>query len=353
MVDIGLDLHPETFTIEVANARGKVLFERTCETSCENLREAVGAIAGRKRVVLEETELASWAYRVLKPHVAEVIVADPWHNHLIARDEHLDDRRAAHNLGLLLRMGTIHPVHHTDDLERQVFKELVLAYHDAVQESTRCKQRLRAKFTQHGVRCPSRELYGAALREKWAACLPSRGVRDLARVLWEALDQAEARRAQLHARLRRQAQRFEPIRRFLAVPGIGTVRAATFYAIVDTPHRFATRSKLWVYCGVGLAQRTSGRKSQPAHLAERFNRRLKDVLKGAALTAIRGQTNPFAGQYQRLRRKGLRPELAWLTVSRSMASTLWTMWREGTAYRPRQEADPAPWPTTPPRRSRA
>ena len=45
----------------------------------------------------------------------------------------------------------------------------------------------------------------------------------------------------------RQARAYEPIRRFVKVPGIKWIRAATFFAYVDTPERFRTRSKLWKY----------------------------------------------------------------------------------------------------------
>ena len=351
MMYIGLDVHARTFAMAVVNGRGRVMFEGEWETSCESLREAVGAIAGRKRVVLEESTTASWVYRLLKPQADEVVVADPWHNRLIGKDEKLDDKEAARKLARLLRAGEIRPVHHTDELERQVFKELVLMYHDAVAETTRCKNRLKAKFQQHGVRCGGRELYRSDQRASWRKQLPSPGTRYQADLLWEALDQAQERRARLHARLTRQARAFEPIRRFMGVPGVGVVRAATFYALVDTPHRFATRSKLWVYCGIGLAQRTSGEKSEPAHLARRFNRQLKDVVKGAAQTAIQLGDNPFAAKYQRQRANGRSAEKAWLAVSRSVVSTLWSMWLTGSEYRPRPAGEP--WPTPAPRRSAA
>jgi transposase len=342
MMYIGLDVHCRAFAMSVLNGRGRIVFEGEWETSCESLREAVGAVAGRKRVVLEESTVASWAYRVLKPHADEVVVADPWHNRLIGKDEKLDDKEAARKLARLLRSGDWSPVHHTDQLERQVFKELVLMYHDVVAETTRCKNRLKAKFQQHGVRCSTRELYRSDRRASWREQLPSAETRYQADLLWEALDQAEERRARLHGRLRRQAGTFEPIRRFLAVPGIGVVRAATFYALLDTPHRFATRGKLWAYCGVGLAQRSSGAKSEPAHLARRFNRHLKATIKGAALTAIQLGDNPFAAKHQRQRAEGMSAEKAWLSVSRSVASTLWAMWLTGSEYQPRPARDPGP-----------
>lgn len=351
MMYIGLDVHARTFAMAVVSGRGEIMFEGEWETSCASLREAVGAIGGRKRVVLEESTIASWVFRLLKPHVDEVVVADPWHNRLIGKDEKLDDKEAARKLARLLRAGEISPVHHTDELERQVFKELVLLYHDTVAEATRCRNRLKAKFQQHGVRCSGGELYRDDQRPSWREQLPSAGTRYQADLLWEVLDQALERRARLHARLTQQARAFEPIRRFMGVPGVGVIRAATFYALVDTPHRFATRSKLWSYCGIGLAQRSSGETSKPAHLVRRFNPRLKDVVKGAAQTAIQLGNNPFAAKYKRQTADGMSPQSSWLAVSRSMVSTLWAMWRTGSEYRPQPEEGSRP--TSSPRRPAA
>lgn len=344
MLYVGLDIHARTFTMAALNARGEIVFETRRETSCESLQETVGALAAPRWVVLEESTLASWAYRELLGHADRVVVAEPWHNRLIGEDEKLDDQAAARKLARLLRSDDIRPVYHTDQVERQVFKELVLLHGDVVKQTTRCKNRLTAKFQQHGVRAGGRELYRADRREAWRAKLPSDGSRYQVDLLWEALDHAEDQRSRLRNRLRRQARAFEPIRRFVELPGVGWIRAATFYAIVDTPHRFASRSKLWSYCGIGLAKRTSGQSSKPAHLTRRGNPQLKSVAKGAAISAIAAGDNPFAVRYRRLTAEGTSPQKARLTVARSIVSALWTMWRQGTTYCPRRKADPLPWP---------
>jgi len=36
-------------------------------------------------------------------------------------------------------------------------------------------------------------------------------------------------------------------------PGMGLIHASTVSAIIEVPHRFAYKKKLWMYAGIGLA----------------------------------------------------------------------------------------------------
>jgi hypothetical protein len=167
MVYIGIDLHARQFSMSVLDQHNSSIFEQTLPTSCENLKAAVRAFAGRKRVVLEESTLAAWAYRVLEPCADQVVVADPLHNHWIAGDEKSNDETAAKKLAQSLRAGLIHPVHHSSE-RRQLFKELVLAYQDTTGELVGVKNKLKAKFRQHGVHCTGQSVYSAGNREQWS-----------------------------------------------------------------------------------------------------------------------------------------------------------------------------------------
>jgi transposase len=332
---IGLDVHARHFSMAVMDPDGEWVFEQTYPMSLRRLRTAIETIAGKKIVVLEESTLAGCVFRHLKPHVEQIVVADPYRNHLIARDENINDVAAARKLAMLLRGGFIHPVHHPQELERQLFKELVQAYHDTTREGTRFKNKLKAKFRQHGVVCEGDDVYDARERDAWLARLPAAGVRFQVQRLFESLAHFEQQKRQMTRELRRAGRAFEPIARFEQVPGIGLIRAATFFAFVDTPARFASKRKLWAYCGIGIAQRKSDQMAGPQHLTRRGNRTLKDVAKGAASTAIGRGDNAFAQQFARLIARGTSPEMARLTVARAIVSALCAMWRTGESFLPK------------------
>ena len=55
----------------------------------------------------------------------------------------------------------------------------------------------------------------------------------------------------------------------------------------------------------------------------------------AATSAIGMGDNQYARQYRRLMTTGIKAENARLTVARPILSTLYAMWRDGTAYQAR------------------
>jgi transposase len=121
----------------------------------------------------------------------------------------------------------------------------------------------------------------------------------------------------------------------MKVPGIGLIHASTISAIIETPHRFANKKKLWMYAGIGLMERSSGGKVYSRRLTREFNRPLKNAIKSAAETAISANDNQFRRQYLRLTiEKGIPSHKAKLTVARSMLAALYGMWKKGEEYDP-------------------
>jgi transposase len=118
------------------------------------------------------------------------------------------------------------------------------------------------------------------------------------------------------------------------LPGISWVRAATLYVWMDTPWRFPSKSALWKYLGIGLERRHSGAGAEWVRAPLTVNRQLKNAILGAALAAVTQGDNPFAAQYRRWVENGLSRKLARRTVARSLAATLWGLWKNGNAYRP-------------------
>ena len=254
----------------------------------------------------------------------------------------IDDAKAAHKLAELLRLGALKPVHHSDSDERQGFKELVQRYHDVTKQLTRHKNKVKAKFRAHAIPCPGDSVFNPDPdnRDAWLRKLDGEAVQICVQLLWETLDHLAHQRDELLCHIRRLARQFPQVGRFQQLPGIGLIRAATFFALIDTPHRFRTQGKLWVYCGIGIARARSGQSSGPEHLTYFGNRRLKEAAKGAALCAIKVGSNPFATKYRRQLDEGMAPELARLSVARSIVNTISAMWRRDEEYQPDR---PNPW----------
>ena len=70
-------------------------------------------------------------------------------------------------------------------------------------------------------------------------------------------------------------------------------------------------------------------------LNRNHNRVLKDVFKGAA-TAAASRPGPLQDFYQALVARGLRQELARLTLARKIAALTLRLWKTGASYDPTQ-----------------
>ena len=113
---------------------------------------------------------------------------------------------------------------------------------------------------------------------------------------------------------------------------------------MQTPHRFRTKRQFWAYCGLALETRTSAeyrvvngqveRRNKPAlirGLNWNHNHELKNVFKGAATAASVCQ-GVFREFYLGLLNKGMRPEMARLTLARKIAAIALKIWKKGEAF---------------------
>lgn len=339
---IGLDTHCQSTDLAWISESGRVQGRAKVPTTIPKLVEAIEAIPRKRAVVLEEGPLADWLYRNLLIHVDQIVVANPRRNALIAKESDKDDPIDAEKLAQLLRGDFLKPVHHPETLERMIFKQQISLYHDQVRHRVREANRVMAQFRRWGV----------FLKEK-AFADPESRLDVLKRVsahpvvsasfssLFAIYDTAVVEEKSMRRCLVRQARREEQIRRWIELPGISWIRAATIFAFLDTPWRFKSKSALWRYMGIGLERRHSGGGIMVVRVSQQVNRRVKSAIIGAAKSAIAAKNNPFAEQYERWREAELSPRNARRNVARSLAAVLWGMWKNGNVYRPEWVGVPA------------
>jgi transposase len=333
---IALDTHCEFCEMVAVSQAGKIVKRQRCGTSIPALVEALESVRSPRVLTFEEGPLAGWLARNLRPHVDRLIVCDPRRNAYISKEGDKDDSLDAERLAQLLRGGYLKEVHQGDSLDRNVLKQHVSFYHDRVRERVRQGHQLAALLRRHGVFASITDVVDADQRKRLWNKLPRRKLlrTDLDQVfaVYELLLTQEER---MRLDLVRLARKEEPVRRFQELPGIGWIRSITFYVYIDTPTRFPTKSALWRYCGIGLERRHSGSGPLRVQLTKAGNKRLKDVLLGAARSAAAQGDNPFADKYVHwTQEEAMHPSTARRSVARSMASTLWSLWKTGNSYDP-------------------
>ena len=137
------------------------------------------------------------------------------------------------------------------------------------------------------------------------------------------------------------------------IPFLGPVRVALLLATMQTPWRFRSKRNVWAYAGLAVVTKSSadytmvaGRpvRRRRAPLTRGLNRNhhrvLKDVFKGAA-TAATGRPGPLNDWYRGLLARGMREELARVTLTRKLAALTLRLWKKGARSDPTQLTQPA------------
>jgi transposase len=336
---IGADVDSKMTELAVRR-KGKIVARRRVPTSIREIRQYLAAISGQQALAFEEGPMAHWMWRNLKDHVDRIVVCDPRRNKLITHDGDKSDPIDAGKLAELLAGGYLREVYHSDDDDRVLLKEWVSLYHDRVRDAVRQVNKIRARCRMYGVRMPGCVLRNPARRPEWLALVQCPGLAGQLGLLWLGFDAVSKQVTRARRQLLRQSKRHEIIKLWREIPGIGLIRAVTFFAYVDTPWRFKTPKKLWKYCGVGLQRRTSGTgrdgKPKPGYLrlAWAVNHHLKNVAIGAALSAVFCSRNIFSDYYWELVQKGLTYSNARHSVARKIITVMWGMWKTTRRFDP-------------------
>lgn len=337
---IGADVHKDMTDLAVER-NGQIVRQYEVPTTIPSLRATLTSVPRPRMLTFEEGSMAGWLARELSGSVDRLLVCDPLRNRLIDSDGDKDNGIDARKLAALLRGGYLREVYHSQDDAMADLKEWVRLYHDRVKDAVRQVNKLWACCRGHGLRAPGRVRHNKRPRQQWLRALGEHRAAAQLRMLFAGYDTAVWQVAHAARQMLERAERYEVFRLWQGLPGVGPIRAATVLAYLQSPARFVGKaSALWKYCGVGLQRSASGtdRKGRPKaghlQLAWRVNRRLKDAIVGAAVTAIEQGDNVFAAGYERRVGNGLSEGNARHTVARKLLSVMVGMWKTRTPFDP-------------------
>jgi hypothetical protein len=341
---VALGVHQATTVASVREESGRVIARTIVPTEAAALLELFRGMRGAIHVAFEEGTQAQWLHELLAPRVDRVVVCDRRGE---PRQGNKGDVVDADQLSERLRQGGLRAVYHGDG-RRATLKELSRAYQNLVEDSTRVMLRLKALFRARGLPAAGRGVYHPRNRAHWLGTLPDRGARFRAEALYAELDVLRELRPKAKAAMVAEARRDPAWALLRTIPFFGPVRVALLLATMQTPWRFRTKRNLWAYVGLAVVTRTSAefalvagrpvrRRRAPLTrgLNPNHNRVLKDVFKGAA-TAATVRPGPLRDWYQGVLARGMREELARVTLTRKLAALTLRLWKKGERYDPTQ-----------------
>lgn len=346
---VALDVHQATTVASVREHGGRVIARAVLPTEATALVEFFAGMRGSVQVAFEEGTQAQWLHDLLVPVADRVVVCD-------RRGEHRGnkaDEGDADKLSQRLLTGDLRAVYH-GSADRATLQELTRTYRNLVEDSTRAMLRLKSLFRARAIRAPGKRVYSVKERTLWLARLPDRGARYRAEVLYAQLDVLRELRPKAKAVMIAEARRDPAWDTLRSIPFIGPVRGALLLATMKTPWRFRTKRNLWAYAGLAVVTWSSAdhelvagrpvrrrRKPLTRGLNTNHNRVLKDVFKGAATAAI-ARPGPLQDLYRGMVARGMREEMARVTLARKFAALTLRLWKKGEPYDPTKLTVQAP-----------
>ena len=335
----GIDLHQSSCVIEIQDERGSVLGQSIIKTEEKTLRSFFRGLSGPIHAAFEVGTQSAWLHEILKPVVSSVTVSDI---RKLKRRGNKSDRIDAHQLATWLRMGELQKVYQGGRSTRKL-RDLAHGYLATVNDSVRVMNRIKGLYRSWAIRCSGRNVYYKRNREEWLSKFPIRESGMRASLYYEQLDLLKEQRKKTKKAFLKEARGY-PIQKILrGIPGFGPLRSAFAIAVMGTPHRFRTKRQLWSYSGLSVVIHSSSdyeigprgiirkvHRHSTRGLIRDYNRILKMVFKGAAQEAIK--RDPIKTIYRKKVEKGMRPEMALLSVARRIAAITLILWKRGEKF---------------------
>jgi transposase len=203
---------------------------------------------------------------------------------------------------------------------------------------------VKAIYRSWAIPCTGKQVYARCHRAEWLGKISEPGVRRRAEFYYQQLDALRVLRQEARRDLLAESKKHKAWKRLCAIPSIGPIRAAVLLGILQTPHRFRTKRQLWTYGGLAIEMHSSAdhrrvdgqlQRSTRNVLVRGLNRNcnhdLKNLFKGAAVIAS-SKPGPFQEFYTALVAKGMRPEMARLTLARKIATIVLIVWKRGVCF---------------------
>ena len=327
---IGMDIH-RTFAEVVFWEDGRLRPHGRVDMTRSGLEGFARGLTKEDEVVVEATGNAMAVVRVLSPHVARVIVANPLQVKAIAHARIKTDKIDAGVLAQL-RAADFLPEVWVPDPETERRRRLVARRNQVVRHRTRVKNEIHAILAAHLVPpCPHAELFNGPGRA-WLAgqVLPDDERATVERHLRE-LDRLGEDLEVLDRDIGSAVVDDPAVKRLLTIAGVNVTVATGLVAAIGDVRRFSSPQKLVSYFGLNPRVRQSGLGlAQHGRISKIGRAHARALLVEAAWAAAKAP-GPLHAFFARIRaRRG--HQVAAVATARKMAVLVWHLLTKEADY---------------------
>lgn len=317
---IGLDWAQNNMAIARMTRESSTAKVINVASSLKELQIYLSRLRGKKILTFEETTTSQWLYVELKEYVDEILICDPYRNHLLSEGAKTDELDAI-KLVQLLKANLLKPVFHSAGNYIDL-RKLVSGYEDVVKAGVRLKNQRSSLFRAQG-------------KEKTEKKLTHRLESFVLEGMDRGIEAYESEKSRYEQEMERQRKKHLMIRNLDGIFGIGVIGAVKIVARVVDARRFEDKGKWLSYCGLVRHEKLSGGKSY-GWKGPRYCRSLKSVFKTAALSVLYGKSkNCFKDYYEYLlKEKHVADHAARHAVARKIAVIAWAVMKSGKVFEP-------------------
>jgi transposase len=323
MRSLALDVHQSFCEVAICE-EGKLRSAGRVRSDRKELELFAESLDPTDQVVMEATGPAMEIARILKPHVARVVVANAQDVRAISHARVKSDRFDARTLARLLDAGMLEavwvPDTATQELRRRVARRAAL-----VRQRTRAKNEIHATLARCLLgRPPVSDLFGKGGRA-WLARqeLPAAEAETVVGCLRQ-IDFLDGEIDAIDAKLCEWVVSSPEAKRLISIPGLGIAAAAALMAAIGDVSRFDSPRKLVAYLGLDAKVRQSGEEpARHGRISKRGNAQARAVLVEAAWIAARspGPLRAFAERLRARKHSGV----ASVALARKIACLCWQL----------------------------
>lgn len=330
----GLDVSMKTTSIAITNEKGKICFETMCKTDPETIATIIQNTGfSCEKIGIESGCISFWLIEELKKLSLPAICIESRQMAAIIglkinKTDKNDARLIAHAMRCNLYKEVFHKTKGSVEIGIQMGTRKLL-----IDIRTKLKNSVRGFLKAYGIRL------GSVSHKKFSEEV-QKSLQDVEECVKEAIErllnsyeEVRSNIEKAEESLKQLSQTDPVIALFESIPGVGTITALTFKAVIDDPTRFTNPRDIGAYLGLTPRQYSSGESTKQGRISKCGNVELRTLLIECALVMLT-RTNSWS----KLKAWGLRimkksgVKKAATAVARKLAIIMLRMWQDGKAF---------------------
>jgi transposase len=330
----GLDVSMKETSIAIINEQGKIVYETKCVTEpviiAKTLNDSSFIL---EKIGLESGCISFWLIEELKKlGLTAICIESKQMATIIALKVNKTDRNDARLIADAMRCNLYKEVYHKTKESIEINLQMG-ARRTLIDIRTKLKNSIRGFLKAYGIRL------GAISHLKFSEAVRCsvKGYEDSIREVFEGLlksyEEVCRNIENAEKELEQLCKKDPIIELFASIPGVGTITALTYKAVIDNPYRFVNPRNLGAYLGLTPNQYSSGDTIKQGRISKCGCTELRTLLVECAIvimTRTNGWTKLKAWGLKIMKRSGIKK--AATAVARKLAIIMLRMWQRGTAF---------------------